>query len=111
MDQKRFAADLAQFSQLEQLANLNTKMDKSQKNDPAENNGDNEMWIDDCYINKRWSRVEIGDNAVYNSCTHREIQDVTAWTDTDITITLNQGSFSAFNNQYIFFVFICFFFI
>lgn len=37
MDQKRFAADLAQFSQLEQLANINTKMEKTEKNFPAQN--------------------------------------------------------------------------
>ena len=37
MDQKRFAADLAQFSQLEQLANINTKMKKSGENIPVQN--------------------------------------------------------------------------
>ena len=36
MDQKRFAADLAQFSQLEQLTNLNSKMNDSHKNIPTE---------------------------------------------------------------------------
>jgi flagellar basal-body rod modification protein FlgD len=36
MDQKQFAADLAQFSQLEQLANINTKMDKSNERLPSE---------------------------------------------------------------------------
>ncbi|PIK13850.1 flagellar hook assembly protein FlgD [Halobacteriovorax sp. JY17] len=36
MDQKQFAADLAQFSQLEQLTNMNTKMDGMQKNDTTE---------------------------------------------------------------------------
>lgn len=36
MDQKEFAADLAQFGQLEQLANLNTKMDKANQNVPNE---------------------------------------------------------------------------
>lgn len=37
MDQKRFAADLAQFSQLEQLANINSRMEKSGKNVPTQN--------------------------------------------------------------------------
>ena len=32
VDQKKFAADLAQFSQLEQMANMNTKLDKAFKN-------------------------------------------------------------------------------
>lgn len=33
MDQKQFAADLAQFSQLEQLTNMNQKMDNMNKNE------------------------------------------------------------------------------
>jgi flagellar basal-body rod modification protein FlgD len=37
MDQKQFAADLAQFSQLEQLTNMNNKMDGMQKNEGTEN--------------------------------------------------------------------------
>jgi len=37
MDQKQFASDLAQFSQLEQLTNMNSKMDKAQRNDTTEN--------------------------------------------------------------------------
>ena len=36
MDQKQFAADLAQFSQLEQLTNMNSKMDKARGNDATE---------------------------------------------------------------------------
>ncbi|MCF8057674.1 MAG: flagellar hook assembly protein FlgD [Bacteriovoracaceae bacterium] len=32
VDQKKFAADMAQFAQLEQLTNMNTKMDKSSSN-------------------------------------------------------------------------------
>lgn len=36
MDQKKFAADLAQFSQLEQMANMNTKLDKMTSNGPSE---------------------------------------------------------------------------
>lgn len=36
MDQKQFAADLAQFSQLEQLTNMNKKMDSMQDNVPQE---------------------------------------------------------------------------
>ena len=36
VDQKKFAADLAQFSQLEQLANMNTKLDSMNENVPVE---------------------------------------------------------------------------
>ena len=37
MDQKKFASELAQFSQLEQLANINSKMDKNGKQIPMQN--------------------------------------------------------------------------
>src|SRR5439155_609331 len=33
------------------------------------------------YIDKSWARVEVGDNANYNSCTHREILIPSAWSD------------------------------
>ena len=36
VDQKKFAADLAQFSQLEQMANMNTKLESMQANKNAE---------------------------------------------------------------------------
>tara|TARA_R110002072_G_scaffold1989_4_gene16539 strand:- start:14730 stop:15623 length:894 start_codon:yes stop_codon:yes gene_type:complete len=36
VDQKKFASDLAQFSQLEQLANLNSKFDKTADKAPSE---------------------------------------------------------------------------
>ena len=36
VDQKKFAADLAQFSQLEQLTNMNTKLDSMNENVPVE---------------------------------------------------------------------------
>lgn len=48
---------------------------------------------DDIYIDNSWARVEIGDNAVYDNCTHREIQIPSSWSDTSIDITVNRGSF------------------
>lgn len=36
VDQKQFAADMAQFASLEQLTNMNVKMDKLKENAPAE---------------------------------------------------------------------------
>ena len=47
MDQKKFAADLAQFSQLEQLSNMNSKMDKM-----SENNGDEQKFYGASLIGK-----------------------------------------------------------
>ncbi|MBT3586862.1 MAG: hypothetical protein HN509_18265 [Halobacteriovoraceae bacterium] len=37
MDQKQFAADMAQFAQVEQMTNMNKKMDGMTKNVPSEN--------------------------------------------------------------------------
>ena len=50
--------------------------------------------MDDVYVNTTQARVEIGDNADFASCTHREIQPFTAWSATSATITINQGSFA-----------------
>ena len=51
---------------------------------------------DDIYIDSTQARVEIGNENTFATCTHREIQIPTAWESdgTEITITMNQGSFS-----------------
>lgn len=59
---------------------------------------------DDIYIDNSWARVEIGDNATYSNCTHREIQPALTWSDTGITGTFNQGSFNAGDTVYVFVV-------
>jgi hypothetical protein len=60
------------------------------------------FYLDEIYIDTTWSRVEIGNNSVYSSCTHREIQIPTAWSDTEITVTVNQGSFGNGESAYLF---------
>ena len=58
---------------------------------------------DDIYIQRGTrARVEIGDQPVYANCTHREIQNPTAWSDDTISITLNHGSFSPSDKAYLF---------
>lgn len=66
--------------------------------------GENDFYIDDIYVDITWSRVEVGNNSVYNSCTHREIQPyITSWSDTQITLSAwNQGSFSNGEQVYLF---------
>ena len=49
---------------------------------------------DDVYIDNTRARVEIGDKEVFADCTHREIQIPTAWATDEISVTVNQGSFS-----------------
>jgi len=60
--------------------------------------------IDDVYIDYTWARVELGDNADFDSCTHREIQVPTAWADGEVTITINQGSFASLAGLHLFVV-------
>ena len=63
-----------------------------------------QVYIDDVYIDNTLSRVEIGDNATFANCTHREIQIPSAWSNTEITVTVNAGSFVADNTAYLFVV-------
>lgn len=62
------------------------------------------FYIDDIYVDTTWSRVEVGNNALYGSCTHREIQIPTSWSDTSITVSWNQGSFANNETCYLFVV-------
>ena len=64
----------------------------------------NGFFIDDVYVDNSWQRVEVGDNSVFASCTHREIQIPTSWSDTEISVTWNQGSFENYTPVYIFVV-------
>lgn len=61
-----------------------------------------DVYYDDIYIDNTWQRVEIGDNAVFANCTHREIQPALTWSDTGITGTFNQGSFETGDTVYFF---------
>lgn len=62
------------------------------------------LYFDDVYIDNSWKRVEVGDNAIYANCTHREIQPAITWSDTGITGTFNQGSFETGDTVYVFVV-------
>ncbi len=66
------------------------------------NDHDNDYYMDDIYVDTTWARVEIGDNSVYGSCTHREIQPPTSWSPTSITVTENKGSFTDGDTAYLF---------
>ena len=59
---------------------------------------------DDAYISFTKARVEIGNNAIWQNCNHREIQIPTAWSNSSITFTVNQGSFPNCDTAYIFVV-------
>ncbi len=59
-------------------------------------------YYDDVYIDDTLARIEIGDNAVFADCTHREIQIPSAWSNTEVTVTINQGTFTPAETAYLF---------
>ena len=62
---------------------------------------DSGVYFDDIYIDNTFQRVEICDNATKATSTHCEIQPPTAWSDTGITVTLNQGTFETGDSVYV----------
>jgi hypothetical protein len=56
--------------------------------------GDAHIYLSDTYLDTTLSRIEIGNNATYANCTHREIQLPTAWSNTSVTFTVKKGSFN-----------------
>jgi hypothetical protein len=61
---------------------------------PYENEGA-DVFIDDVYFDRSWARVEVGNAPTYEAATHREIQLVTAWSDTAVTFTPRRGTLPA----------------
>lgn len=56
------------------------------------------------YVDNSWARVEVGNNAVYANCTHREIQVPSAWANGSLSVTVNRGSFASLSGAYLFVV-------
>ena len=52
------------------------------------------QYFDDVYIDDAWNRVLLCNNATYSSRTHCEIQVPSAWSTTDVTVSLNKGTFA-----------------
>ncbi len=74
-------------------------------NNVNQTSGDMEWWVDNLYVDNTRKRVELGDNADYNSCTERVIQvPNTTWNDNQIQITVNTGQFSVGSTKYLFVV-------
>ena len=61
-------------------------------------------YFSEVYIDNTQARVEIGNNSTWASCTHREIQISTAWSDSSISISVNKGSFVEGDTVYLFVV-------
>lgn len=65
---------------------------------------DGEIYMDDLYVSNTRARVEIGNNSVFEECTHREIQVINTWLDEEIEVTFNQGSFMDHEDVFLFVV-------
>jgi hypothetical protein len=63
-----------------------------------------EIRLDDIYIDNTRARVELGDAPTWDGCTHREIQIPSSWSDSSISVALNQGSFGNFGITYLYVV-------
>jgi hypothetical protein len=63
-----------------------------------------QYWADDVYVDTTWQRVMIGDSPQFLSCTVREIQIPTAWSDGSISVIANLKAFPANKNKYLFVV-------
>lgn len=63
----------------------------------------NTYW-DDIYVDNSWARVEVGNGATYDACSHREIQIPSTWSNNSITMTVKQGSFAEGEKVYLYVV-------
>jgi hypothetical protein len=70
---------------------------------PRANNGVNSFrYFAGVYMDTTHSRVMLGDNQDYNSCTKMEPQIPTAWTEDSITVSVNLGNFPNSGTAYLF---------
>ena len=60
------------------------------------------VYMDNIYIDDTYARVMVGNQGTFDASIHREIQIPSAWSDTSITITINQGTLSNLNDVYLY---------
>jgi len=62
------------------------------------------VYLDDIYFDNTRARVEIGNASTWNSCTRRELQVATAWSNTGVTFTVSPGVFNSGAQAYLYVV-------
>ena len=67
-------------------------------------NVDLRLFRGEIYADSTQARIEIGDAAVWEECTEREVQVPTAWTPTEITFTVHQGAIPSAAERFLFIV-------
>jgi len=60
------------------------------------------VYIDDVYMDESWARVMVGNAPTWGVCTLREIQIPTSWSNNEITITFNAGSYQSGDSAYLY---------
>jgi hypothetical protein len=68
----------------------------------ADSEGEASCYFDNVYIDITQARVMVGNAPTFSASTRREIQIPTAWSSTEITFTVNQGSFANGEQAYLF---------
>ncbi|MHB8078495.1 MAG: hypothetical protein ACYDIE_04495 [Candidatus Krumholzibacteriia bacterium] len=63
-----------------------------------------QRYWDELYVDFTRSRVEIGNASTWSASTHREIQVPSAWNSTGIICTVNQGTFTAGQQAWVYVV-------
>ena len=62
------------------------------------------QYLSECYVDITQARIEIGDNADWDSCSHREIQVPRSWVGSQIEFEVNDGTFQEGQPAYVFVV-------
>ena len=60
------------------------------------------MYWGELYVDNTLARIEIGNAATFEQCTHREIQIPTGWSDGSVSFTANLGTFDGTQNTYLY---------
>ncbi len=67
-----------------------------------DNEFDLDLFCDDVYVDNTRARVQIGNNPNFHYCDHSEIQIPTAWSNSSISFTVNNGSFTEGETAYLY---------
>lgn len=62
------------------------------------------VYWSELYVDNTLARIEIGNNANFEACTHREIQIPTAWSADSVSFVANHGTFADGANVWLFVV-------
>jgi hypothetical protein len=61
-------------------------------------------WMDDIYVDSSLARVMLGNASTYAGSRHFEMQIATAWSNSSVSVVVNQGSFGLGSAAYVYVV-------